>query len=197
MRLFGPSKREVWRKLCEEIGGTLKSSWRGDKVQVEHEHWVLTLDTFMVMANNTPIFFTRMRAPFVNPSGFRFSIKRRSAFSDIANWLGAHDVEVGDPDFDQAFVVKSNNEPRVRELLRAPELRQLLDAQPTISLAVKDDEGWFGVGFPERVDELYFSVHGVIKDIDRLKELFELFAAMLDRLVITGSAEAARTDVKL
>src|SRR5688500_12040065 len=118
MRVFGPSRREIWRQLSEQLGGEMHSSWRGDKVQVAHDDWTLTLDTYVVMANNTPLYFTRMRAPFVNRSGFRFSVKRRNILTDLAAWLGAQDVEVGEPDFDQQFVVKSNNEARVREMLR-------------------------------------------------------------------------------
>jgi hypothetical protein len=197
MKLFGSKKREIWKALSDELGGAMHSSWRGDKVQVVHEDWVITLDTYVVMANNAPIFFTRIRAPFVNRSEFRFSIWRRNVFSDLANWLGAQDVEIGDAAFDQAFVLKSNNEPRLLELLRDEELRRLLDAQPTLSLSVKDDEGWFGAKFTEHVDELYFSVAGVITDLDRLKELFELFSYTLDRLVITGSAEPIGPAVEL
>ena len=43
-------------------------------------------------------------------------------------------------------------------------------------LTVKDDEGWFGTSFPEGVDELFFRVGGVIKDVERLKSLYDLFA---------------------
>ena len=113
MRPFGRSKTEIWRQRSEEVGGTMTSSWRGEKVQVQHEQWVLTLDTYVVMANNTPLCFTRMRAPFVNPSAFRFVIR------------------------------------------------------------------------------------GVINDIDRLKDRFELFAVTLDRLAVTGSAEPVAPDVTL
>ena len=197
MKLFGSKKREIWQRLSQELGGAMHSSWRGDKVQIAHEEWVITLDTYVVMANNAPIFFTRIRAPFVNRSEFRLSIRRRNVFSDLAVWLGAQDVEIGQPDFDQAFVLKANNEPRLLELLRDQELLRRLDAQPTLSLSVKDNEGWFGATFTEHVDELYFSVHGVITDTDRLKELFELFSYTLDRLVITGSAEPIAPDVAL
>ena len=42
--------------------------------------------------------------------------------------------------------------------------------------------------FPEDVDEVRFQIAGVIKDIERLKALFELFAAVLDQLCRIGSA---------
>jgi hypothetical protein len=38
------------------------------------------------------------------------------------------------------------------------------------------------------VDELHFQVLGVIKDIPRLRALFDLFAEVLDRLCLIGSA---------
>ena len=74
------------------------------------------------------------------------------------------------------------------ELFADPEVRSLMLAQPKIRLEVKDSEGWFGPTFPEDVDELHFQVVGVIKDVDRLKALFDLFAAVLDRLCRIGSA---------
>jgi hypothetical protein len=54
---------------------------------------------------------------------------------------------------------------------------------------VKDDEGWFGTKFPDGVDELHFAVAGVIKDIDRLKGLYDLFAETLDELCPPGRGE--------
>jgi hypothetical protein len=53
---------------------------------------------------------------------------------------------------------------------------------------VLDDEGWFGAKFPEGVDELKFHTRGIIKDLVRLQQLFELFAATLHRLCHIGSA---------
>jgi hypothetical protein len=62
---------------------------------------------------------------------------------------------------------------------------------------VKDSEGWFGPRFPEDVDELYFQVVGVIKDVERLKALFDLFAAVLDQLCKVGSAYKQEPGVEL
>ena len=70
-------------------------------------------------------------------------------------------------------------------------------AQPQIRLEVKDSEGWFGPSFPEDVDELHFQVLGVIKEADRLKALFDLFAAVLDRLCRIGSAAEREPGVSL
>jgi hypothetical protein len=128
-----------------------------------------------------------MRAPYVNVDGFRFSVYRKSIFSGAATWLGMQDIEIGNSPFDDEFVIKGTDEARVRTLFSNPTLRDLIAAQHDIHLTVKDDEGWFS-GFPEGVDELYFSVRGIIKDVARLKQLYELFAETLDTLTVMGAA---------
>lgn len=196
---FGPSKAEIWRQLSEAIGATYVESrfLKGDRVEATHKEWVVTLDTFVVPAGKAYIPCTRMRAAFVNPSGFRFSVYRTSIFSGIAKVLGMQDIEVGDDAFDRDFIVKGSDESRVRTLLASVRLRELLASQPEIHLSVKDDEGWFATRFPEGVDELYFSVTGIIKDSDRLKRLFDLFAELLDALVDMGAAEGGPANVTL
>ena len=135
-----------------------------------------------------PVTYTRMRAPYINPEGFRFTIYRKNLFSDLGKFLGMQDIEVGDPEFDEAFIIKGNDESKVRDLFANSKIRQMIQDQPKIRLEVKDSEGWFGPKFPEDVDELSFQVVGVIKDVERLKALFDLFAAVLDQLCRIGSA---------
>jgi len=189
-RLFGPSRKEMWTQLSESVGGRyIEGGWaKGDKVEVTHNDWTLTLDTYAVSTGKVTVVFTRLRAPFVNPTGFRFLVYRKSIFSGIGKFFGMQDIEVNDPPFDDDFIVQGTDESRVRLLLASPKLRALIAAQKDLSFGVKDDEGWFGTRFPEGVDELHFAVPGVIKDVDRLKGLYDLFAETLDELCRMGAA---------
>src|SRR4051812_43211162 len=184
MGWFGPGKDEVWRQLSQEIGAELVEGgfWKGDKVQAHVGPWTITLDTYTESTGESSTTYTRMRAPYINPEGFRFTIYRKGIFSAMGKLLGMQDIEVGAPEFDEAFIIKGNDESKVRELFANPQIRQKIQDQPKIRLQVKDSEGWFGPKFPEGVDELHFQAVGVIKDVDRLKALFDLFAAVLDRL---------------
>jgi hypothetical protein len=188
--LFGPSKDEVWRQLAAEISADFVDGgfWKGTKVKGQVKQWTVTLDTYSVSTGDTTIVFTRMRAPYVNRDGLRFKIYRKGWLSDLGKLLGMQDIEVGFPDFDEQFIIKGNNPIQIRQLFMSSAIRELIQAQPSITLEVKDDEGWFGASFPEGVDELHFSVTGIIKDIDRLKELYELFAEVLNNLCRIGSA---------
>ena len=197
-QLFGPSKQEIWQKLCAELGGTYVSGfWAGDKVQVAHDQWTITLDTYVVSTGKTAIAYTRLRAPYVNPDGFRFTIYRRGLFSDIAKWLGMQDIEVGHEAFDRDFMIKGNDEGKLRALFESALLRELLEAQPQVLFTVKDNDGFGGVRFPADTDELCFTVVGVIKDLDRLKQLFELFSETLEQLCRIGSAYKQAPTVEL
>ena len=83
-----------------------------------------------------------MRAPYINPEGFRFTIYRKSLFSNLGKLLGMQNIEVGDPEFDEAFIIKGNDESKVRDLFANPKIRQMIQAQPKIWLEVKDSEWW-------------------------------------------------------
>ena len=193
-QLFGPSREEIWRQLSGEIGAQYVEGgfWKGDKVQIQHGQWTVTLDTYTVSHSDGKtshsVTYTRLRAPYVNQDGFRFTIYRKCIFSGLGKFFGMQDVEVGYPEFDDAFIIKGNDEAKLRALFANDRIRQLIEMQPTIHLTVKDDEGWFGSTFPEGVDELWFQVIGVITDIDRLKSLYYLFAETLNHLCHIGSA---------
>ena len=198
-RWFGPSKKEIWRQLSAEINARFIEGgvWKADKVEATHDEWVVTLDTYAVSTGKAVIIFTRMRAPYVNSDGFRFNIYRRGFFSAAGKMLGMQDVEVGFPEFDDDFIIKGSDESKLRQLFANARLRELVAAQKDIHFSVKDDEGWFGPKFPEGTDELAFVVAGVIKDVERLKQLYELFSTTLDELCRMGSAYQTSPGVKV
>jgi len=190
-QIFGPSKNEIWQQLSDQLGGDFIQGgfFKGSKVEVHHEQWTITLDLYTEPSGEQSQTYTRMRAPYVNKDGFRFTIYRKGFFSELGKLLGMQDVEIGEPDFDDAFIIKGNDENRLRELFGNQNIRRLIEQQPKIYLAVRDDDGgWFKARFPEGVDELYFRVPGVVKDIGRLKALYDLFAEVLNHLCHIGSA---------
>ena len=152
-QLFGPSREEIWRQLCQEIGAEYVEGgfWKGDKVQVHHGHgrspWTRSPSPAAELARPpTPAF----GLPTSTRTGFRFTIYRKSIFSGLGKLLGMQDVEVGDPEFDEAFIIKGNDETKLRALFANERIRQLIEMQPRIYLTVKDDEGWFGHSSPRR-----------------------------------------------
>jgi hypothetical protein len=199
LQLFGSSREEVWRRLAEETGSSFVDGgfWHGSKVVIRVKEWTLTLDTFTVSTGKHSTTYTRLRAPYVNKDGFRFRIYRKSVFSGLGKLFGMQDIEIGEPEFDESFIIQSNNPGKVRQLLSHEPLRAMITEQPNFHVQVKDDEGWFGAEFPKGVDELYFAIPGVIKDLDRLKSLFKIFALILHLLCHLDSAYENDPNIRL
>src|SRR4051812_21199842 len=136
MGWFGPSKEEVWQQLCQELGAEFVEGgfWKGKKVQAHVGPWTITLDSHTESSGESSVTYTRIRAPYVNPEGFRFTIYRKGFFSELGKLLGMQDIEVGDPEFDEAFIVKGTDEPGVVTLFSDREIRRMIQAQPKIRL---------------------------------------------------------------
>lgn len=198
--LFGPSKDEIWRQLSRQTGGAFVEGgfFKGSKVLLQHGDWTLTLDTYTESSgDNSSTTYTRLRAPYVNANGFQFEVYREGLFSGLGRTFGMQDVDVGHLEFDRDFVIKGNCETQLRELFANATIRDLLHCQPRIRFEVRDDEGWFGTNFPDGVDELRFCCVGVVKNVEQLKNLFDLFAETLEHLCEMGSAYEDRPNVDL
>lgn len=189
--LFGPSRDEVWGKLAAELDGrhTPGGWFTGSKVEVDAGPWTVTLDTFTVSTGKSSTTYTRLRAPYRNPGGFRFNVSPENFLSGIGRFFGMEDLEIGAPEFDAAWVVQGSDPSRVRRLFSDPGIRTLLRGAGGVSFRVRGDEGWFSRRHPEGIDMLELTTLGVVKDEARLKLFFALFATTLDRLVELGDAE--------
>lgn len=201
--IFGPSKDEIWSQIATDIGGEYIDGgfWGKDVLLYTHGEWPILLDTYTVSSYNgtttTSTTYTRMRAPFINKDGLYFKIYRERFFSSIGKFFGMQDIEIGDPFFDDEFVIKGNNPEKIKMLLADVKIKNLCQKQPRIHFMIKDDEGWFGTDFPEGVDELSFQCVGVIKETVLLNALFELFSVTLERLVQIDSAYENDPQVRL
>jgi hypothetical protein len=186
--LFGPTRDDAWRQFCSQSGAHFIEGgfWKRSEVEAFHRGWKITLDTYTVSTGKSHATYTRIRAPFSNPHLFRFTLHRKGLFSDIARWLGLRDVEVGHPAFDEAFVIKGNDHATLVALLANPKIRELIEGQPRITLRVRETGGWPRDSRLSDSENLCFTTPGVIKDVERLKQLFALFEELLDTLCSIG-----------
>ena len=168
---------DSWRTLSSEIGAEFIEGGflRSAKVVAKVKDWTITLDTFTESGEGGSTTYTRIRAPYMSGDGFQFKIYRKGFVSKLGKHLGMQDSEIGHPEFDRDFIIKSNEASKVRALFANPQIRQLIQAQPSIY-------------FKLTRSKLYFKATGVIKDVARLKALFELFEETLQQLSDMGSA---------
>jgi len=197
--MFGPSQEEIWSQFAKEIDAEYvsKGAWKKKKIIAKFENWEITIDTYTQSSGKSSTTYTRIRAPYINKDDFRFKIYRSGFFSKIGKTFGMQDIPIGDPNFDEDFIIKGNDEDKLKELFSNDKIRELISAQNRVHFEIKDDEGRFGTKFPDDVDELYFQSIGVIKDIERLKNLYMLFALVLNKLCLMGLASEETPKVTL
>jgi len=199
MGIYGPSRKEVWKQLSEEItasyieGGYFKSP----RIEYTHNIWTIYLDTYTVSTGKSNITYTRMRVPFINPKKFRFKIYKKRVFSTIGKAFGMQDIEIGYDYFDNDYIIKGNDELVLRRVFQNHKIRDLIEKQSRLLLEIKDNEGRFGPKFNDNESELYFVCIGVIKDKEKLKNLFELFVQIIDEFKMIGITINQTPEVKL
>ena len=188
LELFSPHKETIWKKLCDEINADYVpgKGWRGHaQIRAYHHNWTIVIDTFKQGKRPT---ITRIRAHYVNADSFYFRIFRRPMPQGVINAMGMQDLTVGFSQFDKDFIIQGNDEEKVKQLFHNERIRQLIQWQPEITLKNVVDDTWVTDPFREGISELQFQVKGVIKNLDRLRDLYYLFAELLNHLCHIGSA---------
>ncbi len=130
----------------------------------------VTLDTYSVpLGDDSSTTYTRMSVALQNMDGFEFHISRTGIVAQLDKALGAQDIEIGDAEFDRLFTIRGKNEAKVRAFLGNMRIRQLLQEQKSGSFFIRK-----GV--------LRYEAQGFIKDVERLRSMFELFREALAQL---------------
>ncbi len=184
---FREFRHEIWQALrrCLDESG---SEWTGEPIRAQHGPFAVHLDVYTEGGARSAMVVTRLRAAYVNRDGFRFRIKRRTWMTDLATMLGGQDIDIGEEEFDGAFVLQANSKEELKRLLKDESIRAELLAGPVSLVEIRDDEGSFGPQFPGEVDELYLACDGRITSVHEIEGIYELFADLLNRLCHIGSA---------
>ena len=79
-------KKEAWKQFSEEIqaryakGGILKS----DRIDATFQNWQIVYDNATYQIGAVTLIYTRLRAPFIAKSDFKFSISAKCFLSRVA-----------------------------------------------------------------------------------------------------------------
>jgi hypothetical protein len=183
--VLGRSRAAIWTQVARDIGGNYQDggSVGRDVLRYKSGDSEITLDTYEESNEDSTTIHTRMTAPFENKYGLYFKVYRTGFCASIGTFFGMQDIRLGDPYFDDNFIIQGNDDEKIRWLLKDSALNALIEAaiphelialgQPALGSA------WFGVRYP---DQLYFQCAGVVREENLLKNLFDLFRATLARL---------------
>jgi|GEM_PF-2691688 len=201
MRIFGPSKEEVWKGFSEEVsgvfydGGVRDSWWEGESgVLLSHKGLEIKFDTYQDVFDRMLPQYTRIRTRYRSSNPLNFTIRHKTWIDLLIGLRPGYFVKTGDTEFDWGFSCRASEKSVLRALLSFSIIRHLVKEISTLELKSRDKEGWgiFSNDFPNGTLELYLRIPGVEKDCKKLRLLYHLFTEVLDRLAEIG----ARTEVR-
>ncbi|MCH8064090.1 MAG: tetratricopeptide repeat protein [Chloroflexi bacterium] len=184
-------------RLAEEMGGQARDSLGEYAIDVPYKNWVVSLVQSFASTEPPSPGYARIVAEYITNDGFTFEVRRRGFVRRLFN-RGA--IQVGDAEIDREFAITGSDANKVKQLFANVKIRDLLRAQPSIHLRVKDREHLFGaikiIPVAGDVVPLYFEERSAISDAERLRGLVQLFREILDRLVVLGSASEDHPGMK-
>ena len=112
-------------------------------VEGQHRDRMVRFFTFTTGSGKSRVSWSATSAAVAGTGGFTLDLGPESLFTRIATKLGMQDIQIGDPEFDRQFVVKSNDAAYASAAL-LPEIRARLLAERSNGahghLAVKGGE---------------------------------------------------------
>jgi hypothetical protein len=120
---------------------------------------------------------TTFMAPAPSHVALRFALHEQGFMDEVGKFFGMEDIELGYPDLDNAFIIKTNQPDTLKSLLADPTIHQLLLKHKSCELRLHDDADETG---PETV--LTFTKDEAILDISELRGIYSMLYLMLQKL---------------
>ncbi|NUY82032.1 hypothetical protein HUK80_14095 [Flavobacterium sp. MAH-1] len=168
--------------LSELTGGTFFGGRYGmsDGTIVNYKNWEISFDYYDLYSGKFNQRFTRVFVPITSKDNFRFEIYNNGIIRSVEKLFGAQDVEIGIKGFDKKFILKANNEFKLKKLLQNPNLRSLIEKESEFNFQISNYKGIW----EEKTEnlELSFFVQGEIKSMEKLNSLLDIFKITLENL---------------
>lgn len=176
--ISGHNEDEVWSQLQHDL--TQTPNLLQYRAQINQQNKIIHLDIDIDLGGGfeggyaTTIF----SAAFRNPDQFRFAIHEEGFFDDLGKFFGMQDVEIGYPEFDKAFIIKTNDESRVRTIFTDDEARSILLTLKDFTFEVVLTESETNGDVNDSILELI--IEEGITDPIRLRHLYRVFFGTLN-----------------
>ncbi|MEM8887431.1 MAG: DUF3137 domain-containing protein [Bacteroidota bacterium] len=185
-----PGWQKSWKSFALETGASFgyekaRGLRKTPTIRATYKNWIIKIDAPKRGKKAT---VTRVRAAYLNSDSFYFCIYREGLYQGIKKMMGMQDIIIGHPAFDDAFIIQGNDERKLQSLFNNQRLRELIHWQPDIHLKNIVDEEWKLDEEQKGLSVLEFKIMGLISNPNRLHDLYELFAELLEQLVAIGSS---------
>ncbi len=171
---------QAWSELAARTGLTCEIGrypWSPPRVTGIYRGHQLDLSTFVRRHGKNSTTYTRITMDVHNPTGLHLQIGSEGILGKVSKALGGQDIQTGDQELDQKFIIKGQPESVIASLLTAGSLRQMLLATRSLHVKVEGTS-------------LYFEKVGAEKNLEHLQSLFDLFSELAQAVERAGRLAA-------
>lgn len=128
---------------------------------------------------------------------FVFALHTQKFLNAVSKLLGAQDIIIGDHAVDQRFIIQSNHEERVTELLSDAQLKQELLDRPDMHLRVlsSSDKLPHGEKLPVGHNALCYTQHQSLDSYDSLAAVYKMLASMAEYAMVPPKTDVSRARI--
>lgn len=177
---------QVWKEIQEFFKAQSLPFQLGKSLQHNSNEVSLVIDVdpgggfesgfeFTSLSADLPVQFTSFKTR-MQGNNFKFSIHRQHMLHGIAKFLGMEDVATGFKDFDDAFIIKTNNPALFKKIFSNEETRKCLQQHPDISLQFTEGD------HENDPSTLEMIIDVAVTDMQQLKNLYNCFGNILDEI---------------
>ena len=192
----------IWEAFAEKIGGEYipRKYWNSDRTLFHYKNFKIYFDYFTYYTSGKASLsktFTRVVIPYKSNDDFQFNIYEDELIFKIAKIFGFQDVKIGKEEFDKKYIIKTNNEQKLKNIFNSTTLHKKIENFENASLLISKKYGVWEEELPENEYELSFVLNYHVKDLETLTKSKDFITEFFDRFQDLVRIEASTHQRKL
>lgn len=176
----------IWEAFAEKIGGEYipRKHWNSDRTLFHYKNFKIYFDYFTYYTSGKASLsktFTRVVIPYKSYDDFQFNIYEDELIFKIAKIFGFQDVKIGKEEFDKKYIIKTNNEQKLKNIFNSTTLHKKIENFENASLLISKKYGVWEEELPENEYELSFVLNYHVKDLETLTKSKDFITEFFDR----------------
>ena len=192
----------IWEAFAEKIEGEYipRKHWNSDRTLFHYKNFKIYFDYFTYYTSGKASLsktFTRVVIPYKSNDDFQFNIYEDELIFKIAKIFGFQDVKIGNEEFDKKYIIKTNNEQKLKNIFNSTTLHKKIENFENASLLISKKYGVWEEELPENEYELSFVLNYHVKDLETLTKSKDFITEFFDRFKNIVRIEASTHQRKL
>jgi hypothetical protein len=179
----------VWRDFAETMGGQITEGPDGEVLAITVPAPGKAVVTFTPVSSGTAA-----AIHYEAVDEFAFQIYKEKPFDSVSKVFGMQDIVVGAPDFDPHFIIKSNNESVLKQILHDETIRELILLQDVADLRTLPGNAQFDPRWvvPPGHSAIVYNRLAAVDKNDQLSGVFDMLCKIVVHLERIGLAGTGR-----